>query len=266
MTELAPSVLYHDALLAAVHKPAGLLMHRGWANDRHTLMRWARREFGREARAVHRLDRATSGVLLLCFDGETTALLQAQFADGTVVKNYLALTRGIAPELGLVDHGLRKTKLHERRPARTAIRRLGEYERYSLIEARPYTGRQHQIRRHLKHISHPLIGDTRYGKGEHNRRFRTERNLHRLCLHASRIRFLHPGTGAELTVSAALPDDLAEPFASIGLLEAAVAATVGPTWAPAAADLPVLCRDEDAAPGHDEDDQAEPLASSPAPG
>jgi tRNA pseudouridine65 synthase len=231
-------------------------VHRGWANDRHTLMTWAKRTFGREARPVHRLDRATSGVLLLCFDAAVTALLQAQFQQGTVVKNYLALTRGISPTLGLVDHGLRKSKLHERRPAQTAIRRLGEYERYSLVEARPYTGRQHQIRRHLKHVAHPVIGDTRYGKGEHNRKFRSELSLMRLCLHASRLRFVHPTTGEVCTVCATLPADLAQPFERMGLLEAALRATTGPVWEPGPTDLPVLCRDTEPVP--------ESLASLPS--
>lgn len=239
-----PTILYQHDLLLVVNKPAGLLLHRGPANDRHTLMSWAKRTFGREARPVHRLDRATSGALLLCFDPETTAALQAQFTNGTVVKNYLTFTRGIAPEQGLVDHGLRKSKLHPRRPAQTAIRRLGQFERYSLVEARPYTGRQHQIRRHLKHVSHPVIGDTRYGKGEHNRKFRAEFALHRLCLHASRLRFQHPTTAQWVTVCATLPDDLALPFGRMGLLEKALEATREPAWAPEPTDLPVLCRDE----------------------
>jgi tRNA pseudouridine65 synthase len=257
MPELVPTVLYQDDQVLVVNKPAGLLVHRGWANDRHTLMTWSRRTFGPDARPVHRLDRATSGALLLCFGAEATALLQAQFGAGTIVKNYLTFTRGITPEKGLIDHGLRKSKLHERRPATTAIRRLGEFERYSLLEARPFSGRQHQIRKHLKHISHPVIGDTRYGKGEHNRKFRAEFSLHRLCLHASRLCFVHPRTSLAHTVCAPLPDDLAAPFERLGLLAAALDATTGSVWAPGPTDLPVLCRDEPA---------ADPLATSPASG
>jgi tRNA pseudouridine65 synthase len=242
-----PRVLYEDDVLVVLDKPSGLVVHRGWATDRVTVMSWVRRLFGRNVDPVHRLDRATSGVLVLCRDSALLTRVQAQFEAGTVVKNYLALTRGITPERGLIDHGLRKSKEHERRAAKTSIRRLGTWERYSLVEARPHTGRQHQIRRHLKHISHPLLGDTRYGKGEHNRRFRSEFDLMRLCLHASRLSLTHPRSGQALTFSAELPGDLRAPFARLGLDRIAADACDGETWAPGPTDLPVLCRDEDEA-------------------
>lgn len=238
-----PSLLYQDDVLVVVNKPSGLPVHRGWASDRVTLMTWVRRALGGHMAPVHRLDRATSGVMVLCSSAEAVTRVQAQFTTGAVVKNYLALTRGITPEAGLIDHGLRKSKLHERRPACTSIRRLGTFERYSLVEARPHTGRQHQVRRHLKHLSHPLIGDTRYGKGEHNRRFRAEFGLERLALHANRLSLRHPSSGQPLTFHAVLPDDLRLPFEKLELALAAHEACHGEAWAPGPTDLPVLCRD-----------------------
>jgi tRNA pseudouridine65 synthase len=102
-------------------------------------------------------------------------------------------------------------------PAVTEFRRLAVFERYALVEARPLTGRRHQIRRHFKHISHPLIGDVRYGKGEHNRLFRERFGLHRLALHALELAFVHPETEEELRIVAPVPEDLAGPLRAMGI-------------------------------------------------
>jgi len=102
-------------------------------------------------------------------------------------------------------------------PAVTEFRRLATFERYALVEARPRTGRFHQIRRHFKHLSHPLIGDVRYGKGEHNRLFRERFGLHRLALHALELAFEHPGTGEPLRIVAPVPEDLAGPLGKMGM-------------------------------------------------
>ena len=143
-------------------------------------------------------------------------------------------------------HALRKSKEHERRPAQTALQRLGTFERYSLLQARPYTGRQHQIRKHVKHISHPAIGDVRYGKSEHNRLFRERFALHRLCLHASKLRLEHPHSGAALEFRAPLPADLAQPFEQMGLANSAQDSIAAALWAPAIVELPILASDDDA--------------------
>ena len=107
-------------------------------------------------------------------------------------------------------------------PARTAFVRREVFGRYSLVEARPETGRLHQIRRHLKHIGCPIIGDVRYGKGEHNRFFRERFDLHRMFLHALRIRFPHPVTGVPLEVEAPLPSELASTLDGLRLSPASV--------------------------------------------
>jgi tRNA pseudouridine65 synthase len=209
--------LYRDGLLLAVDKPAGLAVHRGAARDRTVALQLVRDRAGRHVHAVHRLDRATSGVLLFAFDPGTVRRLQERFEAGAVAKRYLALVRGIPPEAGVIDHPIPRDEDGPRVPAVTEFRRLATFERYALVEARPRTGRRHQIRRHFKHLSHPLIGDVRYGKGEHNRLFRDRFGLHRLALHALELAFEHPGTGEAVRIVAPVPEDLAGPLRAMGM-------------------------------------------------
>lgn len=212
------SILHLDNALVVVNKPSGLLVHRGWARDEVVAMTWVRDTLERWVYPVHRLDRATSGALLFALDKETARGLQEQFAAQRVDKRYLALVRGIPPAEGEIDHPVpRQPKDKERVPARTTFKRLATFERYALMEARPHTGRVHQIRRHFKHLSHPLIGDVRYGKGDQNRLFRQRFGLHRLALHALELGFEHPGSGEPLRVQAPLPEDLAVPLTAMGL-------------------------------------------------
>ena len=213
--ELPP--LHQDGFLLAVGKPTGLAVHRGAAQDRVFALQLVRDRAGRRVHAVHRLDRATSGVLLFAFDPVTARRMQERFEAGAVEKRYLALVRGIPPETGVIDHPIPRDVDGPRVPAVTEFRRLAVFERYALVEARPRTGRRHQIRRHFKHISHPLIGDVRYGKGEHNRLFRERFGLHRLALHALELAFAHPETGESLRIVAPLPEDLAGPLRAMGL-------------------------------------------------
>jgi tRNA pseudouridine65 synthase len=209
--------LYQDGVLLAVDKPAGLAVHRGAARDRTVALQLVRDRVGRHVHAVHRLDRATSGVLLFALDPGTARRLQEQLEAGAVAKRYLALVRGIPPEVGVIDHPIPRDIDGPRVPAVTEFRRLAVFERYALVEARPRTGRRHQIRRHFKHLSHPLIGDVRYGKGEHNRLFRDRFGLHRLALHALELAFDHPETGEALRIVAPVPEDLAGPLRAMGL-------------------------------------------------
>jgi tRNA pseudouridine65 synthase len=199
-----------DEHLVVVDKPSGLAVHRGWAPERDVAMTRVRDAIGAHVYPVHRLDRGTSGVLVFALSSEVAHAMSDLFASGTVAKTYLALVRSVPPEQGLIDHPLQpgEDRDEPRVEARTAFVRREVFRRYSLVEARPETGRLHQIRRHLKHIACPIIGDVRYGKGEHNRFFREHFDLHRMFLHALRIRFPHPATGAQLEVEAPLPPEL----------------------------------------------------------
>jgi tRNA pseudouridine65 synthase len=213
-------VLFRDDYVLAVAKPAGLAVHRGAARDRTFALQIVRDQIGRHVHAVHRLDRATSGVLLFALSPEIARAMQERFAAGAVEKRYLALVRGIPPEEGVIDHPIPRDEGGPRVPAVTAFRRLAVFERYALIEARPRTGRRHQIRRHFKHLSHPVIGDVRYGKGEHNRLFRERFGLCRLALHALEAGFEHPATGEALRIAAPVPEDLAVPLRAMGIVMA----------------------------------------------
>ncbi|MEO1368952.1 MAG: pseudouridine synthase [Acidobacteriota bacterium] len=211
-------VLHRDPHLLAVAKPSGLVVHRGWARDDVVLMDLARNLAGRRVHALHRLDRGTSGAVLFAFEPDVVAHFQAQLHDGGAAKRYLALVRGRPPASGTVDHPVPKTrKSKERRPAVTDFRSLAVAGRYALVEARPRTGRLHQIRRHLKHRSWPILGDVHYGKSEHNRLLREHYGLARLALHAFEIHVDHPTSGERLTIRAPLPRDLADPLRRLGL-------------------------------------------------
>lgn len=214
-------ILYRDDHIAVFAKPSGLLVHRGYGDDDIVAVELARAAIGARVHPVHRLDRATSGALLFALDPASAASLGHAFASGLVDKIYLALVRGVAPASIVVDHPVPKSEGGPRVPAVTEIRLRHAGDRWSLVEARPRTGRFHQIRRHLKHISHPIVGDVNYGKGDVNRLFR-ERGIARLALHAAAIRFAHPATGEALTVLAPLPPDLARPFVDLGVPSEAV--------------------------------------------
>jgi tRNA pseudouridine65 synthase len=202
--------LYADARLWVANKPSGLGAHPGWVRERITALSLAAAATGKYVYPVHRLDRATSGVLVFALDADAARETQRSMQLTSAVKVYLALVRGITPERGIIDHAIAKSKTHEKRAARTAFERLGTFERYSLVRVRTFTGRLHQVRRHLKFISHPLIGDTKYGKGEHNRLFRQRFSLHRMALHAAQLCFEHPPGGERLALRAPLHPDLAD--------------------------------------------------------
>jgi len=210
-------LLYRDDLLVAVSKPSGIAVHRGWSRERIVVLTVLRDQLGRRLFPVHRLDRGTSGVLLFALDPATARGLQEQLAAGRMSKRYLALVRGITADEGLIDHPVPRSPGGPRVPAVTAYRRLATFERYSLLEVVPQTGRLHQIRRHLAHLSHPLVGDVNYGRGDINRKYRAEYALHRLALHAWKLAFDDPWSGTRLTIQVDLPPDLSAPFASLGL-------------------------------------------------
>lgn len=222
-------LIHADDAIAVFAKPSGLLVHRGWADDAVTAADLAREALGEGTAPVHRLDRATSGVLLFARRPEIAALLQRTFETGTLQKTYLALVRGSPPDEGTIDHPIPRREDGPRVPALTHFRTLHRVSqsppeglppdicRVSLVLAEPQTGRLHQVRRHLKHIHHPLIGDANYGKGPLNRAFADTIALRRLALHAATLRFPHPVTGEPMLFTADLPADLTAPFLRLGI-------------------------------------------------
>ena len=222
--EPALRILYQDESCVVVDKPSGMIVHRGWANDDCDLLRVTRDAIGRYVYPLHRLDRGASGAVLFALNEHAARTLNRGFAEGSIGKRYLALTRGHPPEHGLVDHPIPRAPGEERVPAQTEYQRLGTFERYALVAVWPKTGRLHQIRRHLKHLSCPLIGDVRYGKGEHNRWFREHYAFERLALHAAALRFVHPLTEQPITVRVPLVGSFARCLAALSLQDAANAA------------------------------------------
>jgi tRNA pseudouridine65 synthase len=234
-------ILYRDDWLIAIDKPPGLLVHRSDI-DRHETrfaVQLLRDQIGRRVQPVHRLDKGTSGVLLFAFDPDATREISRQFEDNEVAKTYLAVVRGWPPESGLIDHALsRRFDDYGRalpdappQPARTRFRRLATIElpiavdrypvsRYALVELLPLTGRQHQLRRHMKHISHPIIGDATHGKGRHNRYFQQAFGCGRLLLACTRLSFRHPVTGEAISIGATPGAQFAELIERFGWSQA----------------------------------------------
>ncbi len=233
MSESVP-VLFKDSQLLAIDKPAGLLVHPSReAPDRRTCLRLAREAAGQHVFPIHRLDRGTSGVLLFALTREAASRLSASFREKTVEKRYLAVVRGWTPEAALIEKPLRATPEKDYAAACSEYRRLavaevprpvGRYAtaRYSLLEVRTRSGRLHQIRKHLVHVSHPIIGDTIYGDGRHNRFMREHLELRRLLLACVEVRFPHPESGASTVVRAPLAPELTAAFERLGWTDAAL--------------------------------------------
>lgn len=210
-------VLHDDGVVLAVHKPAGLLVHRTAldAHETRTAMELLRRQFGVRLHAIHRLDKGTSGVLLLARDARAASSLGAAFMAREADKRYRAFVRGWPPAEARVDHALRPDDAAPDAPALEAVTEFTRLEcmeiangvdrypmsRYALVEARPLTGRRHQIRRHLKHLAHPVIGDATHGKGPHNRWWAAQLGITRLWLHALELAVAHPDGGTLRVVS-----------------------------------------------------------------
>lgn len=209
-------ILYRDRDLVAVDKPAGLLIHASSiSRDTRFLVQTLRDQIGQRVWPVHRLDRATSGVVVMALSSEVASVLGRAFQERRVRKFYLALVRGWVEERGVLNRPLANLEGAGKQQASTRFRTLGRIElpvavsryptsRYSLIMVQPETGRMHQIRRHLKQAFHPIIGDTTYGEGRHNRFFRSHYGIHRLLLHARSLVVPHP-SGRPLKLMAPLP-------------------------------------------------------------
>jgi tRNA pseudouridine65 synthase len=234
-TDAAPPetlpILYRDERLVVVDKPSGLLVHRS-PIDRHETrfaLQILRDQLGQRVYTIHRLDKGTSGVLAFGLDPEAAREYSAIFAQRTVTKTYVALVRGWPPPEGLIDRALVAVEDDrsgpqsvEPRTSQTAFLRLATYElpvrvdryptsRYALVELEPHTGRRHQLRRHLAGESHPIIGDSTYGKGGHNRLFREMFGVNRLLLACTRLEFVSPARpGPPLRIEAPLATEFAE--------------------------------------------------------
>ncbi len=216
-------ILYRDHHFVAIHKPSGLLVHRSPVDPRETrfALQMVRDGIGQRVYPLHRLDKPTSGVLLFALDPETARATAELFRARRIRKTYLAVVRGYIDEAGTVDYPLKAIPdphiqgqdADAEYPAVTDFKRLATVDlpyavdryptaRYSLVQLHPKTGRRHQLRRHMRHLRHPIIGDTKYGVGAHNRFFRDHFGCHRLLLAATELRFRHPVKEIEMDIRA----------------------------------------------------------------
>ena len=216
-------ILYSDEHIVAIHKPAGLLVHRSAIDRQETeiAMIKLRDQIGHRVYPAHRLDKPVSGVLLFALNPENARQLARAFETGSVHKTYHALVRGHCPTEGKIDYPLKEQldaltdqKADPHKLPQTAITEwqclgtcelpipVGRYStaRYSLLKINPSTGRKHQIRRHMKHIFHPIIGDTTHGDGRHNQMFRQQFGSSTLMLAATRLELQHPVTRVSITL------------------------------------------------------------------
>jgi tRNA pseudouridine65 synthase len=220
-------IIYLDPYLIAVNKPAGLLVHRSpiASQEKQFALQSVRNQLGRRVFPVHRLDRPTAGVLLFALNSEIAKKTSELFQTGRIIKKYIAIVRGYTEECGTIQYNMKNIK-NQGVPARDFLtinecysasdyKRLATIEidfevdkyptsRYSLVALFPKTGRRHQLRRHMKHISHPIIGDTKYGKSTHNHFFRDRFNCNCLLLNAISLRFQHPVSGSIIEISACI--------------------------------------------------------------
>ncbi|MCE7059723.1 pseudouridine synthase [Dyadobacter sp. CY343] len=226
MPESIPTlpILYQDEYLVAVNKPHGLLVHRtSLAVDTDQFaVQILRDQLGQRVYPVHRLDRKTAGVLLFALNEEVNSLMQQQFQNGQVEKTYHAIVRGFTPDSGEIDYPLKRDDgvVQE---AFTAFRTLQRTEvpfqtgkhatsRYSLVELKPTTGRMHQLRKHMAHIMHPIIGDRPHGCNKQNRFFKERFGMETMLLHAYFVAFAHPVTGIPVQIYADLSPEMGNTF------------------------------------------------------
>lgn len=209
-------ILFRDDHLIAINKPHGLLVHRSSiaADAEEFALQLLRDQTGLKVNPAHRLDRKTGGVLLFALNKEVEIAMQQQFMENRVKKKYLAIVRGHTPGTENIDYPLRKENgtLQEAFTGYVTLKRteldvpFGAHptSRYSLIEASPQTGRMHQIRKHMSHVFHPIIGDRTHGCNKQNKLFKDRWDMTTMLLHASQLNFTHPVTGNDVHIESPL--------------------------------------------------------------
>lgn len=230
-------VVYRDESIVVINKPAGMLVHRSSVAPGETVfaVQRLRDQIGMKVHPVHRLDKPTSGLLVFTLNVESLKAIQTQFTEKKVEKVYWAVVRGFLNEEGTIDYPLKREvdpyAHFETEGSQSAITHyqclaqtelpiaVGRYPttRYSWAQLRPVTGRKHQLRRHMAHLRHPIVGDSRHGVGVHNRFFRDHFGIQRLLLHAQKISFNHPTTGNRITLKAGLDESFHNALKHSGL-------------------------------------------------
>jgi tRNA pseudouridine65 synthase len=218
-------ILYEDDFVIAVSKPTNMLVHHSFMarNQSHeqTLVGLLQEKYEQQYFPIHRLDRKTSGIVLCAKEKAFVAPFQALFMSDQIQKVYYGIVRGFSPKSGVIDSPVKGRDAKVHKTALTHFKTLANVtlpiavqpfpeSRYSLIKLFPKTGRMHQLRVHLNKISHPLIGDPKYGDRFHNRMFQAEFKMSNLFLHAASLAFTHPFLEKEISIECVFPKDWQE--------------------------------------------------------
>lgn len=231
-------ILYRDDELIAINKPAGMLVHRSWLDKHETVfaMQTLRDQIGQHVFPIHRLDRPTSGVLLFALNSDMARTMSQLFEQHQIQKSYLAVVRGYLEGEGRIDYPLKvqldkiADKFSQEKEAQDAITDYkglatvempypaGKFQtaRYSLVQLFPQTGRKHQLRRHMKHLFHPIMGDTNYGDLHQNRALIANTGCDRLFLHSNYLQFIHPKHLQNIEINAPLDQQWLSLFEQFG--------------------------------------------------
>lgn len=231
-------ILYRDDEFIAINKPAGMLVHRSWLDKHETVfaMQTLRDQIGQHVFPIHRLDRPTSGVLLFALNSDMARTMSQLFEQHQIQKSYLAVVRGYLEGEGRIDYPLKvqldkiADKFSQEKEAQDAITDYkglatvempypaGKFQtaRYSLVQLFPQTGRKHQLRRHMKHLFHPIMGDTNYGDLHQNRALIANTGCDRLFLHSNCLQFIHPKHLQNIEINALLDQQWLSLFEQFG--------------------------------------------------
>ncbi|WP_440881081.1 pseudouridine synthase [Tenacibaculum sp. C7A-26P2] len=215
-------IIYKDEFIVCVSKPNNIVVHHAYHSrnviEEQSLLEKIYDEFGEKMFPIHRLDRKTSGIILLARNKKAVSSFQQLFIEDKIKKTYLGIVRGHSPERLIINSPVKGRDAKVYKNAETLLETIDktiqkipvkpyETSRYSLIKLTPKTGRLHQLRIHTNKISHPLIGDPKYGDKNHNIMYQKKFDCYNLFLHAYSLKFMHPLTKKELKLVAKLPDE-----------------------------------------------------------
>ena len=215
-------IIFEDAYIICVNKPNNVLVHHAFLSrnvgDEDSLLQLIDKELQLKVYPIHRLDRKTSGMILMAKEKEFVSKFQELFTAKEIQKTYFGVVRGFSPDTKIIDSPVKGRDANVHKEALTHLKTLDnitlniavkpyDSSRYSLVELAPKTGRMHQLRVHTNKISHPLIGDTKYGDKNHDMMFDENFGWNHLFLHAGKLEFIHPFSSEKLLLKATFPKD-----------------------------------------------------------
>lgn len=220
-------IIFEDAYLLCVNKPNNVLVHHAHHSrnvaDEDSLLQLIEKELKIKVFPIHRLDRKTSGIIMLAKETMYVSKFQELFTNNEIQKTYFGVVRGYSPDSKTIDSPVKGRDANVHKEALTHLKTLDKItlnipvkpydsSRYSLVELAPKTGRMHQLRVHSNKVSHPLIGDSKYGDKNHNVMYTAHFNWSNLFLHAHSLKFTHPHSQEELHLIADFPNDWKQLF------------------------------------------------------